>query len=558
MKNNVLTLAFIAFALAGLPAAGAGDSVGMTDGGSPDFQAIGRLLGDNSPDARRRLMEAIGAMDAYARKASPSASEFVVLGRAYLRAMGVGGSYRAGEMATKALKLDPKHGTAHLLLAELAAYAQCASCAEESLASARAAGVDEASVAAIEGFTYWTQAAADARNRAVGEQPPLQRAIDAYERAARLENNPAQLASHRAALFELERMLGNQARALEHGDALLASADASEDFIAKYAAFLLYERGDLERATPLAARAASGLADASETFAMVLFRIWADAYSANPKDPDNRVKLAAAKGASRDLGAVFSRSLSSTATLPVANALLRAGLVKSNDPGMRDALGNTPLANAIAGARADVVQASGKDAYDERLNDAQFKLVAMLLKQGANPNAFIASWNQTALGHAASRGDTRVVKLLLKHGANVHARMAEGSTLLAEAAESSRQPEADEIAAIFLARGVPVSGVNRRGETALHAAARNGNLKLIERLLRAGADPMAKDNSGWRPLEVATSYGQRDAMKALLAAGAKVNAVVNACGSTNAVEIARRMQKPELIELLRPYVKDEI
>jgi len=76
--------------------------------------------------------------------------------------------------------------------------------------------------------------------------------------------------------------------------------------------------------------------------------------------------------------------------------------------------------------------------------------------------------------------------------------------------------------------------------------------------LKAGADPMAKDNSGWRPLEVATSYGQRDAMKALLAAGAKVNAVVNACGSTSAVEIARRMQKPELIELLRPYVKDEI
>jgi len=95
--------------------------------------------------SHRRLVEAIGAMDAYARKASPKADELVILGRAYLRTTGsYGGSFRAGELANRALKIDPKDGAAHLLLAELAAYAQCGTCAEESLANARAARVDEA------------------------------------------------------------------------------------------------------------------------------------------------------------------------------------------------------------------------------------------------------------------------------------------------------------------------------------------------------------------------------------------------------------------------------
>jgi len=49
----------------------------------------------------------------------------------------------------------------------------------------------------------------------------------------------------------------------------------------------------------------------------------------------------------------------------------------------------------------------------------------------------------------------RVVKLLLKRGANVHARFGEAATPLAEAAESKRFGEADEIAAILLGRHVP-------------------------------------------------------------------------------------------------------
>ena len=556
MTRHALALTFLGLAFAALPAHS--ESVGMTDGGAPDFVAIERLLDEQSADARRRLMEAIRAMDVHARKATASADQLVILGRAYLRAMGNGASFRAGELATKALKLDPKHGPAHLLVAELAGYAGCASCAEDALARAREAGVDEAAVAAMEGFAFRMQAHGDRKDRAVGEKPPLERAIEAYERAAGLEKSERRLASYRAALFELERMMGNHARAIQHGEALLAGPEAGEEFMAQYAGFLLYERDDVERAAPLAARAASGGGDSSEIFAMIVYRMWADGYIADPNDRGNRVKFETAKGANPDLGAVFARSLSSTATMPVAKALLKAGLVAANDPSMRDLSGNTPLANAVAGARADYARGGGNDAYGQPLNDEQFELVRTLLEQGANPNAYVGGWDQTALGHAASRGDVRVVRLLLKHGANIHARMGDGSTALAEAAESTRQPESVEIAALLLERGVPAAAEDKRGETALHAAARSGNAKLIERLVKAGADPMARDNSGWRPLELATTYGHREAVAALLGGGADVSPVKNACGTTNALDIAKRMQKPELIELLRRHSKEGI
>src|SRR3970040_2129202 len=104
MTRHALATTFLALAFVALPARG--DSVGMTDGGSPDFAAIERLLDEQSADARRRLMEAIRAMDAHARKATASADQLVILGRAYLRAMGSGASFRAGELATKGLKPD--------------------------------------------------------------------------------------------------------------------------------------------------------------------------------------------------------------------------------------------------------------------------------------------------------------------------------------------------------------------------------------------------------------------------------------------------------------------
>ena len=47
-------------------------------------------------------------------------------------------------------------------------------------------------------------------------------------------------------------------------------------------------------------------------------------------------------------------------------------------------------------------------------------------------------------------------------------------------------------------------GVDLRGRTPLHYAAANGDDEEVLRLLDAGADAKAKDDSGWTPLHFAT------------------------------------------------------
>jgi hypothetical protein len=54
MGRHAIALTFFVLGVVALPARG--DSVGMTDGGSPDFAAIERLLDEQSADSRRRLM----------------------------------------------------------------------------------------------------------------------------------------------------------------------------------------------------------------------------------------------------------------------------------------------------------------------------------------------------------------------------------------------------------------------------------------------------------------------------------------------------------------------
>lgn len=64
----------------------------------------------------------------------------------------------------------------------------------------------------------------------------------------------------------------------------------------------------------------------------------------------------------------------------------------------------------------------------------------------------------------------------------------------------------------------------------LHAAARDGNLDEVNRLIASGADVNAKEDKYgvvWTPLHFACNHGHEDVINALLAAGADVNAKDN-------------------------------
>lgn len=81
---------------------------------------------------------------------------------------------------------------------------------------------------------------------------------------------------------------------------------------------------------------------------------------------------------------------------------------------------------------------------------------------------------------------------------------------------------------VLIARGVPINGKDRKGETALFAAACAGARQTAAVLLALGADPeLAVDSRrghGWTPLFAATVEGHEDVVALLLAVPVQVDA----------------------------------
>ena len=126
--------------------------------------------------------------------------------------------------------------------------------------------------------------------------------------------------------------------------------------------------------------------------------------------------------------------------------------------------------------------------YDVRMDRPDS--VRDLLQKGASPDATDDS-GMTALGWAADKGHTRIFMQLIDAGADANLP-TEGSTPLCSV----------------------ISGEAGPGET----------LKMVEILLRAGADPNATDRRQRTPLCLAAYHDVGlDAMKALLDAGADAN-----------------------------------
>jgi len=184
------------------------------------------------------------------------------------------------------------------------------------------------------------------------------------------------------------------------------------------------------------------------------------------------------------------------------------------------------------------------DKLIEAIINGDAKAVKALIAAGANVNAEVdrdAKVNaedkyRTVLMLAAKRGNTDIVKALIAAGANVNVSKVLGDTALILAAE---QDNAD-IVKILIAAGADVEATDLFGRTTLMEAARGGRgsydqdntINAVRALIAAGANVNASSSlTGDTALMEAAKSNNVNTVRVLIAAGADVNATDH-CGKT--------------------------
>lgn len=254
-------------------------------------------------------------------------------------------------------------------------------------------------------------------------------------------------------------------------------------------------------------------------------------------------------------------------------ALLRAGA----DTNAAMESGQTPLRNALA--------CNGELTEVRRLAN-----VRLLLSAGADPNHAFGFERGSLLGDAwptgttplmvaAKAGYAEITGALIAAGADPQARNAREQTAMSLAAEAGHGRAVERLRAVGVALAVDAgrfqgaalvnaakegdlrtvqrhldAGASpnavdpdptKLGRTALHHAAQGGHAKVVRALLRAGADPGAAEPSvslfsdGEAVLHLAAGSGSADAVRALLDAGADPD-VRDKHGGTPLLEAAQR------------------
>jgi ankyrin repeat protein len=141
--------------------------------------------------------------------------------------------------------------------------------------------------------------------------------------------------------------------------------------------------------------------------------------------------------------------------------------------------------------------------------------------------AFAAGTSE--LADAVMHRHKEAVRSLLQRKVDVNAPQVDGTTALHWAVRFDDLESADHL----LRAGARVSAANRAGVMPMQLAAMNGSAAMVDRLIKAGADPNATLTTfGDTALMMASRSGKADAVKVLLDSGAKVNAKETWGGTT--------------------------
>ncbi|CEL11527.1 hypothetical protein ASPCAL14629 [Aspergillus calidoustus] len=212
--------------------------------------------------------------------------------------------------------------------------------------------------------------------------------------------------------------------------------------------------------------------------------------------------------------------------------LLQVCLDRGVDIAVRDSGGHEPLhiaalhGNAVsarllldAGANINAVAANGATALLMAVEDERrYDVLVFLLSHGADTE-IADDMGRTPLISAAGLGKEETVRVLLEHGASTKREMCYGYTALFAAL---RDPGHPRIVQLLLKHGAEVDHRDIDGLTALRLACDWGDTEIMSILLEHGADVDAADPHGMTPLLCAASGGSEDARKLLLQHGADI------------------------------------
>jgi ankyrin repeat protein len=156
------------------------------------------------------------------------------------------------------------------------------------------------------------------------------------------------------------------------------------------------------------------------------------------------------------------------------------------------------------------------------------------------------------LADAVMRRDAAVVRALMQKKADVNAAQNDGTTALLWAVRYDDLDTAD----MLIRAGAKVSAANRDGATALQLASINGSPAMIEKLIKAGADPnMPLTSSGDTALMMTARTGKTSALNVLIESGANVNAK-ESWGGTTPLMWAASERHPDAVKVLLDHGAD--
>jgi ankyrin repeat protein len=175
---------------------------------------------------------------------------------------------------------------------------------------------------------------------------------------------------------------------------------------------------------------------------------------------------------------------------------------------------------------------------------------AAILLSGCCATTALAASSEVA--DAAMARDAARLRTLMSRRSDVNVPQNDGTTALLWAVRYDDLDTAD----MLIRAGARVSVANRDGATPLQLAALNGSAPMIEKLIKAGAEPNAPLTSfGDTPLMMAARTGKTDALNVLIESGANVNAK-ETWGGTTPLMWAVSERHPDAVKVLLDHGAD--